>query len=108
MGEVVAFRRPGDDFCRLENKLNQLKAQVSEAAAKYETASERLNRAAKRGQRTLEYLGSLYDATERTIEFCRRCHDAGNIQDLAVMIEQRDLLARELAERQRVRTRSGV
>lgn len=104
MGDVVAFRRPRDDFRRLENQLNRLKAQATEAAAKCETVSEFLDRAAERGQRTLEYLDSLLDATERTREFCRRCDDAGNVQDLAVMIEQRDLLARELAERQRLRT----
>lgn len=107
MGEVLDFRIPGDDFRGLENKLNRLKAQATEVAAKYETASEHLERAAERGQHMLEYLGSIFDAAERAVEFCRRCRDASNIQDLGIMIEQRDLLARELAKSQLVRTKSS-
>ena len=52
-------------------------------------------------------LGLLRSQPERAVEFCRRCRDASNLQDLGAMIEQRDLLARELAESQLVRTKSS-
>jgi len=96
LGEVIPFIRPGSDFRRWAVKLERLGAQTAETAANCKIVSEHLASAVEHGQQVRDLLGSFCEAMRKTTEFCRRCRDASELDDLAAMIEQRDRLAREL------------
>lgn len=49
--------------------------------ANCEIANESLDRAEKRGQQVLKFLGLLLDTPRRTEEFCRQCHDASELDN---------------------------
>lgn len=110
MGEVIPFGRSGNDPHNIVERLDRIAAQAAGMAANCEIANECLDRAAKRGEQLLEFLGALLDTARRTEEFCRQCHDASELDDLAVMIERRDRLAKELVEKRpaEIKIKQGI
>lgn len=107
MGEVIPFRRPESNRRPAAERLPQLLAQAALLATKYEAAAKHLAGALDSVEQAMTHLDTAFEDTQRAVSFCRRCHEAFELDNLTAMIEQRDRLANEFAEMKRDRLMAG-
>lgn len=98
VGEIIPFRASGEKLPFTTDEVRLATANVVGVVARWAAVRNKLVQAREAAQQTLKRLDVLADSAGRTADFCRRCCEASEVDDLETMIERRDLLARELAQ----------
>ena len=106
MGDVIPFARPVSHPTRLPETTTRPETQtgdwlVADSQALVEVSATQLeyvNKTIEQGKKVLNIYRDILCSLQRTVDFCQRCAESCELDNLDLMIEQRDRLRREMAD----------